>query len=74
MCKCPNYEISSPVNVFRYPTAKFLNLNIKGYLILNLNTKKFHVTRNVTFRESIFPIERHIDLKNDKTKSIDNKT
>lgn len=33
--------------------------NIKGYLVLDLETEKFHITRDVTFRENIFPFKQN---------------
>lgn len=31
--------------------------NTKGYVILDIKTKKFHISRNVIFREKIFPFK-----------------
>lgn len=43
---------------------------IKGYLILNLKDKKFYITRDMTFREKIFPLKKDNSIEIDKNKDI----
>lgn len=36
---------------------------MKGYKVLDLHTRKFFISRNVIFHESIFPIFPHLKKK-----------